>query len=85
MPKATPYILLWSGEDNVYRLFSGLQRETPLLRADERAWFAWLAAHTSFSFRGRHGTLSLHKEGRPRGTDDDREHRDIRLIPACIA
>src|SRR5262249_11534061 len=32
-------------------------------------WFAWLADHSSFSFHGKHGHLSLLKEARARGAD----------------
>ena len=66
MPKPATPKLTWSAEQNSYGLF--LQHET-LLQGNSAAWFEWLATHTSFSFQGKHGSLHLQKETRPRGKE----------------
>src|SRR5690242_11661529 len=66
MPKPAMPTLIWSTEQNSYRLF--LQNKA-LLQGESAAWFAWLATHTSFSFQGQHGSLHLQKEMRPRGKE----------------
>jgi LuxR family transcriptional regulator, maltose regulon positive regulatory protein len=67
MPKAAMHTLIWSLQHNNYELLSLDHKGQPLLQGDDPAWFVWLASHSSFSFQGKHGLLSLQKEGRPRG------------------
>jgi LuxR family maltose regulon positive regulatory protein len=67
MPKAAIHTLIWSPQRNCYELFNQEHWEHPLLQADDAAWFAWLASHSSFSFQGKYGLLSLQKERRPHG------------------
>jgi LuxR family maltose regulon positive regulatory protein len=69
MPKAAMYTLTWSWEQNSYELFAQDHKDHPLLQGDDTAWFEWLASHSSFSFQGKDGLLSLQKEGRPRGEE----------------
>lgn len=67
MPRPAMYALSWSSEQNSYVLSTQGNRDTLLLYGDDAPWFTWLAAHTSFSFQGRYGHLSLLKETRPSG------------------
>jgi LuxR family maltose regulon positive regulatory protein len=69
MPKAARYTLRWSSEHQAYRLFAQHKPDPLLLGGEEAAWFVWLEAHSSFSFHGSAGSLSLQKESRPRGKD----------------
>ncbi len=69
MPKAAQYTLRWSSEHQAYRLFAQNQPDSLPLGGEEAAWFVWLEAHSSFSFHGSAGSLSLQKERRPRGED----------------
>jgi len=65
MPKRASYLVRWSEEQEGYYVFD--QEEHAVLRVDGAPWFSWLNTHTSFSFRGQQGQLSLLKEARPRG------------------
>jgi len=67
MPKAAPYMLIWSAQQDTYKLHEQHKKDHTLLRGDEQAWFHWLASHTSFSFQGQHGRLNFQKETRPHG------------------
>ncbi len=67
MPKPALHTLIWSLEQDTYALYTQGNRDAHRLQGDDTSWFAWLATHTSFSFQGRHGHLSLLKEMRPRG------------------
>ncbi len=69
MPGAAANTLLWLPEQNSYQLFTQGNQDIPLLQGDDTAWFAWLAAHSSFSFQGQYGHLNLLKEARSRGDD----------------
>ncbi|QBD75794.1 hypothetical protein EPA93_07150 [Ktedonosporobacter rubrisoli] len=67
MSKVTAAVLLWVPQKQRYELH---ERDCPnqtLLLTEEDAWFSWLATHTSFSFQGKEGHLSLLKEARARG------------------
>ncbi len=67
MPKSASYTLRWSAEHERYELQA---RENAANRPlQEDWWFAWLADHSSFSFQGKQGHLSLLKEPRARGAD----------------
>src|SRR5262245_52222150 len=66
MPKAAPYMLVWSPERACYELYAqGSDR--PLLRGDDQAWLDWLEAHNAFAFQGRSSRLNLLKESRKGG------------------
>lgn len=66
MPKRPTHILIWSSENNAYRLHVPEQQPQLLMAEDEDSWFTWLATHSSFSFQGRSGRLSVLKEARSR-------------------
>ncbi len=67
MPKSPDYILIWSTESHSYELSTPDHPLMQIVSGTEEAWFSWLKAHTSFSFRGQYGRLTLLKESRPRG------------------
>ena len=67
MPKPATHALIWSPEHNTYTVYEQGQQQVPYLPEDDETWLAWLANHSSFSFRGRHGHLNLLKEARARG------------------
>jgi hypothetical protein len=61
MPKTARFTLLWSAEQDLYRLY---EHDHLLFEANSASWFNWLTTHTSFSFRGRNGPFTLLKETR---------------------
>jgi LuxR family maltose regulon positive regulatory protein len=67
MPKSASYTLRWSAEHECYELQA--QEKAANRPLQEDWWFAWLAEHSSFSFQGKQGHLSLLKEPRARGAD----------------
>jgi LuxR family transcriptional regulator, maltose regulon positive regulatory protein len=67
MPKSASYTLRWSEEHERYELQA--QENAANRPLQEDWWFAWLAEHSSFSFQGKQGHLSLLKEPRARGAD----------------
>lgn len=67
MPKSALYTLRWSAEHERYELQA--QENAANRPLQEDWWFAWLADHSSFSFQGKQGHLSLLKEARARGAD----------------
>lgn len=67
MPKATAYCLSWAQEHGVYELFEQPHQQALPLAPDSAAWFAWLGTIPSFTFRGRHGQLTVRQEQRQRG------------------
>jgi LuxR family maltose regulon positive regulatory protein len=69
MPKRTPYTLTWSSETNMYELALRGKSFQQFCVEDEHSWSNWLAAHTSFLFQGRTGSLRAYQESRPRGGD----------------
>jgi LuxR family maltose regulon positive regulatory protein len=77
MPKPVSYILRWKASHEYYEWHS---REDAISRPlQEDWWFAWLADHSSFSFQGKHGHLSLLKEARARGTGYWYAYRSLSL------
>jgi LuxR family maltose regulon positive regulatory protein len=69
MPKAPTHVLLWSAESHRYILrTSSDYPPQQIMSGNEEAWRAWLTTHSSFSFQGQNGYLSVLKEVRPRGT-----------------
>ncbi len=69
MPKAARHALIWSPEQGIYILREQDNRNHPLLQGEDVFWPVWLAAHSSFSFQGKHGRLNLLKEARTRGEE----------------
>jgi len=67
MPKSALYTLRWSEEHERYELQAKENAANRPLQEDW--WFVWLADHSSFSFQGKQGHLSLLKEPRARGAD----------------
>ena len=67
MPKSAYFMLHWSAEHECYELQT--QENAANRPLQEDWWFAWLADHSSFSFQGKQGHLSLLKEARARGSD----------------
>ncbi|MEO6887635.1 MAG: FAD-dependent monooxygenase [Ktedonobacteraceae bacterium] len=61
MPKIARFMLLWSAEQDLYRLY---EHGHLLLEANSASWFTWLTTHTSFSFHGRNDHFNLLKETR---------------------
>jgi LuxR family maltose regulon positive regulatory protein len=69
MPKAAMYAVKWVPQQNKYVLFRQDIPDPVVAPGDDPAWFAWLAEHTSFSFQGKQGRLTLLKEERARGAE----------------
>ncbi len=67
MPKAAAYALIWAAERGNYELYELGDRERPLLRGGDEAWFAWLESHAAFAFHGQSGHINLLKEARKGG------------------
>ncbi len=67
MPKSAQSMLRWSAEHERYELQA--QENAADRPLQEDLWFAWLAEHSSFSFQGKQGHVSLLKEARARGAD----------------
>lgn len=68
MPKSPAATLAWFPERRAYQLHTADQPLVWIEPDTKEAWFAWLTAHTSFSFQGQHGNLNVYKELRARGT-----------------
>ena len=66
MPKVAGYRLVWLAESGVYELQESQGERLLTLVSEDSAWFAWLAAIPSFTFRGQHGQLTVRKESRQR-------------------
>jgi LuxR family maltose regulon positive regulatory protein len=69
MAKTTRAALIWLQEDQRYLWRDAKHTEASILREETDTWREWLASHTSFSFQGREGHLTLLKETRARGED----------------
>lgn len=67
MPKLPGYLLRWSEANQIYELISHDYVEHRFRPDDELVWLDFLETHTSFTFQGREGRLSVMKEARPRG------------------
>lgn len=67
MPKSASYLLIWSEERERYELCRADDEKDCFPLEDSESWDSWLATHTSFAFRGRHGHLTLLKEPRTHG------------------
>lgn len=68
MPKSAAHTLCWSEEHRTYILVTAEQPPQMFDPGNEEPWFAWLRTHSSFSFQGQCGHLSVLKEARSRGT-----------------
>ena len=67
MPKPAIHTLLWSAQSKTYTLLSPDAPPQSLVPGNEEPWLAWLTTHSSFSFQGQTGHLSVLKESRQRG------------------
>src|SRR6266566_2629083 len=67
MPKPATHTLIWSAQSKTYALICPDSPPQSLVPGNEEPWFAWLTTHSSFSFQGQYGHLSVLKESRPRG------------------
>jgi LuxR family maltose regulon positive regulatory protein len=67
MPRTAQWLLQWSSEREVYELRG--PGNVCVLQGESKWWLEWLAAHSSFSFQGKHGRVSLLKEARSRGEE----------------
>ena len=68
MPKPASHSLIWSVQSETYTLLSPDSPPQSLEPGSEEPWIAWLETHSSFSFQGQYGHLSVLKESRQRGT-----------------
>ncbi len=67
MPKPASHTLLWSVQSQTYILVCPDAPSQSLAPGNEKPWLAWLTTHSSFSFQGQYGRLSVLKESRQRG------------------
>src|SRR5690349_22537810 len=67
MPKPATHTLLWSAQSKAYALIRPDSPPQSLVPGNEEPWLAWLTTHSSFSFQGQYGHLSVLKESRQRG------------------
>jgi ATP/maltotriose-dependent transcriptional regulator MalT len=67
MPKPATHTLIWSAQTKTYALLCPDSPPQSLVPGNEESWLAWLTTHSSFSFQGRYGQLSVLKESRQRG------------------
>ncbi|QBD76580.1 hypothetical protein EPA93_11430 [Ktedonosporobacter rubrisoli] len=68
MPKQAQYHLHWSPAKGQYELWEQNQLIYTFQEQERGWWFSWLGTHSSFSFQGKQGKLTLLKEPRARGT-----------------
>jgi len=67
MPKPPAHTLIWSAQSKTYALVTPDHPPQEMVPGNEEAWVAWLTTHSSFSFHGQSGYLSVLKESRKRG------------------
>src|SRR5436190_23218348 len=67
MPKPPTHTLIWSAQSKTYALLCPDSQPQSLVPGNEEPWLAWLTTHSSFSFQGQYGQLSVLKESRQRG------------------
>src|SRR5436190_21500554 len=67
MPKPPTHTLIWSAQSKTYALLCPDSQPQSLVPGNEEPWLAWLTTHSSFSFQGQYGHLSVLKESRQRG------------------
>jgi LuxR family maltose regulon positive regulatory protein len=67
MPKPPTHTLIWSAQSKTYALVTPDHPPQEMVPGNEEAWVAWLTTHSSFSFHGQSGYLSVLKEPRKRG------------------
>src|SRR5215472_1991197 len=69
MPKTASSSLIWSEQHKRYEFYEQHGEQSCCSLESHEHLLAWLNRHTSFSFHGRAGRLSLLKESRARGED----------------
>ncbi|GHO93966.1 LuxR family transcriptional regulator [Reticulibacter mediterranei] len=67
MPRTAQWVLRWSSERDSYELLG--QGNVCVLQGKSEWLLDWLMAHSSFSFQGKQGRVSLLKEARSRGEE----------------
>ena len=67
MPKPAVHTLIWSAQSKTYALLGPDSSPQSLVSGNEESWLTWLMTHSSFSFQGQSGHLSVLKESRQRG------------------
>src|SRR6266700_3546675 len=67
MPKPPTHTLIWSAQSETYALVTPDHLPQEIVPGHQEPWVAWLTTHSSFSFQGQSGHLSVLKESRPRG------------------
>src|SRR2546427_4952175 len=67
MPKPATHTLIWSAQSKTYTILCPDSQPQSLVPGNEEPWLAWLTTHSSFSFQGQYGHLSVLKESRQRG------------------
>src|SRR2546423_1790684 len=67
MPKVAIHTLTWSLKNGWYELRTPGSLDQHTWLAEDEHWFQWLPDHSSFSFQGPSGHLTLLKESRRRG------------------
>src|SRR2546421_6413329 len=67
MPKPPTHTLIWSAQSETYALVTPDHPPQEIVPGHQEPWVAWLTTHSSFSFQGQSGHLSVLKESRPRG------------------
>ncbi len=67
MPKPATHTLIWSAQSKTYALLCPNSQPQSVVPGNEEPWLAWLTTHSSFSFQGQNGQLSVLKESRQRG------------------
>lgn len=64
MPKVAIHTLTWAVKNSWYELRTPGSLDQHTWLAENEQWFQWLTDHSSFSFQGRSGHLTLLKESR---------------------
>src|SRR5256886_2118059 len=67
MPKPPTHTLIWSAQSKTYALVIPDHPPQEIVPGHQEPWLAWLTTHSSFSFQGQSGHLSVLKQSRPRG------------------
>ena len=67
MPKVADYRLIWTVEDQMYRLQDTRDHIQLQVVLESAKWFDWLDTVSSFAFQGKNGHYTAHKERRSRG------------------
>ncbi|EFH80105.1 LuxR C-terminal-related transcriptional regulator [Ktedonobacter racemifer] len=67
MPKTADCGVIWRSERVAYDIYQDQRRHRLSIEPGSQEWFDWLAAHSSFSFQGKNGAMTVCQERRQRG------------------